>query len=112
MCKSTQREPEANEQLMAATGVCATITSADGTYDLIIASSGHIYIDSRYDGTLNAQSLCLIPGHFRQGIVAEALKQNSTTNWLSFKLTSDSTTAMGRTSVPLSKPIPDKPTQL
>lgn len=107
----TEGEPETKEQLIAAAGACETITSADGSYDLIITSSGHLYIDPRYDGTLSAQSLCLIPGHFKQGNAAEALKQDST-NWLEFKITSDSTTVLGRTSVPLSKPIPDKPMQL
>ena len=34
----TQREPETNEQLIAATGSCDTNTYAKGTYDLIITS--------------------------------------------------------------------------
>ena len=49
--------------------------------------------------------------HVIQGNAAEALKQDST-KWLEFKITSDSTTMVGRTSVPLSEPIPDKPMQL
>ena len=56
----TEGEPETKEQLLAAAGACETITSADGSYDLSITSSGHLYMYSRYDRTLNDQSLCLI----------------------------------------------------
>ena len=104
-------EPETLEQLKEAAGACEIITSTDGSYDQAVTSSGHLYINPRFDGTLSPQSLCLIPGQFKQGNAAEAIKQDAT-NWLEFKITSDSTTVLGRTSVPLSKPIPDKPMQL
>ena len=95
----TEGEPETKEQLLASSGDCDTTTSVVGTYDIIITSSGHLYIDSRYDGTLHAQSLSLILGQFKRGNGAEVPKQDSTTLF-EFKTTSHSATVMGRTRFP------------
>ena len=41
----TQGEPETKEELITATGSCETITSAEGTYDLITTRSRHLCTD-------------------------------------------------------------------
>ncbi|MFM7987943.1 MAG: hypothetical protein ACKPKO_52380, partial [Candidatus Fonsibacter sp.] len=71
--------PETKDQLIPTTASCDTFTSDGGTYGLIITSSGHLYIDAQYDGTLNAQSVCRIQSHFEQCNVALDLKPNWTT---------------------------------
>ena len=42
----TEGGPATNGQLISVAGACDTSTYVDGTYDLIITTSGHIYIDS------------------------------------------------------------------
>ena len=104
-------DPETVEQLSSAVGACEVVAAKDGSYDNIITPQGHYFINPGFDGTLSSLNLCTIPGAFKVGNAADATKQDSS-NWLDFNLQSDTVTIIGRTSAPLTTPIPETPMQL